>query len=184
MLDPYGDAAGGTAVALVNTLDLASGVDAMVDASSCAQLLSDGGWVLDAVSAPELRALRDLRPRLRMIFDATDERKAVLQLNRLLSENHALPQLTDHDGNWHFHYTQPGASLAVRVATTCAMALLTIMRTDGLTRFRICAAEECTNVLLDTSKNRSRRFCDAGTCRNRANVAAYRARLRARGQTA
>jgi predicted RNA-binding Zn ribbon-like protein len=30
-------------------------------------------------------------------------------------------------------------------------------------------------VLVDLSKNRSRRFCDSG-CGNRTNVAAYRAR--------
>ena len=178
--DAYGDAAGGTAVALVNTLDLATGGDALTDPESCAQLLRQGGWVFDSISASDLRALRELRPRLRVVFEASDERKAALQLNRLLSENQALPQLTDHDGAWHFHYTQPQASLAIRVATTCAMALLTIISRDGLARFSVCAAQECTNVLLDTSKNRSRRFCEAGSCRNRANVAAYRARQRAR----
>ena len=44
-----------------------------------------------------------------------------------------------------------------------------------LDRLRVCAADDCDDVLVDLSKNRSRRFCEAG-CGNRANVAAYRAR--------
>ena len=32
-------------------------------------------------------------------------------------------------------------------------------------------------VLVDLSKNRSRRFCDTGNCGNRQHVAAYRERL-------
>jgi predicted RNA-binding Zn ribbon-like protein len=55
------------------------------------------------------------------------------------------------------------------------MGLLDLVRSDELDRLRTCAAEDCDDVLVDLSKNRSRRFCDGG-CGNRANVAAYRAR--------
>jgi predicted RNA-binding Zn ribbon-like protein len=41
-----------------------------------------------------------------------------------------------------------------------------------LARLRFCAAGDCDNVLVDLSKNRSRRFCGL-TCANRVNVAAY-----------
>ena len=44
----------------------------------------------------------------------------------------------------------------------------------------LCAAPDCDFVVIDLSRNRSRRFCDSG-CGNRANVAAYRARRRATG---
>ncbi|MDT4918514.1 MAG: hypothetical protein QOH89_3214, partial [Pseudonocardiales bacterium] len=53
-----------------------------------------------------------------------------------------------------------------------------VIRGDELDRLRVCAASDCEDVLIDLSKNRSRRFCDSG-CGNRANVAAYRARLAA-----
>jgi predicted RNA-binding Zn ribbon-like protein len=33
-------------------------------------------------------------------------------------------------------------------------------------------------VLVDLSKNSSKRYCDTGNCGNRTNVAAYRARKR------
>ena len=42
-------------------------------------------------------------------------------------------------------------------------------------RLARCAADRCDDVLVDLSKNRSRRFCDT-SCANRTNVAAYRAR--------
>jgi predicted RNA-binding Zn ribbon-like protein len=59
-----------------------------------------------------------------------------------------------------------------------AMAFVDVIRTDELERLSVCAADDCECVLVDLSKNRSRRFCDRG-CGNRANVAAYRARKRA-----
>jgi predicted RNA-binding Zn ribbon-like protein len=40
----------------------------------------------------------------------------------------------------------------------------------------LCEAPDCQAVLVDLSRNRSRRFCDVNNCANRAHVAAYRAR--------
>jgi predicted RNA-binding Zn ribbon-like protein len=53
------------------------------------------------------------------------------------------------------------------------------VRDGELNRLRVCDMPDCGNVLVDLSKNRSRRFCDAG-CGNRAAVHAYRARKAAR----
>ena len=55
------------------------------------------------------------------------------------------------------------------------MALVDVVRTGALDRLRICAYPDCDDVLVDLSKNRSKRFCDGG-CGNRAAVSAYRAR--------
>jgi predicted RNA-binding Zn ribbon-like protein len=52
-----------------------------------------------------------------------------------------------------------------------------VIRTDELGRLQVCGAEDCADVYIDLSKNRSRRFCST-SCGNRANVAAYRARRR------
>ena len=46
---------------------------------------------------------------------------------------------------------------------------------EELSRLRVCAADDCDDVLVDLSRNRSRRYCDGG-CGNRVNVQAYRAR--------
>ena len=55
------------------------------------------------------------------------------------------------------------------------MAFVDVVRSGELSRLRICEYPNCGNVVVDLSKNRSKRFCDAG-CGNRAAVTAYRAR--------
>jgi len=104
------------------------------------------------------------------------EDEAVLLVNTLLRERSALPQLVAHDGwEYHIHATSPDAPLADRFAVDAAMAMADVIRTGELIRLRYCAADDCDNVLVDLSKNRSRRFCGL-TCANRTNVAAYRSR--------
>jgi predicted RNA-binding Zn ribbon-like protein len=123
----------------------------------------------------ELRQVRALRPRLRRLWHAdTDE--VVTIVNALLRESHALPQLIRHDDEpYHLHAVPRDAPLATRMAVEAAMAMADLVRMDELSRLRICDHPDCDNVLVDLSKNRSRRFCDAG-CGNRAAVTAYRAR--------
>ena len=55
------------------------------------------------------------------------------------------------------------------------MAVVDLIRSEELDRLKVCEADDCDDVLVDLSKNRSRRYCDGG-CGNRVNVAAYRAR--------
>ncbi|MEV0730996.1 CGNR zinc finger domain-containing protein [Polymorphospora sp. NPDC050346] len=130
----------------------------------------------------DLHAVRDLRPRLRRLWEA-DEDEVVTIVNALLREENALPRLVRHD-DWpyHLHATPDDAPLASRMAVEAAMALVDVVRAGELGRLRICAFPDCGNVLVDLSKNRSRRFCEAG-CGNRAAVSAYRARKAARRRT-
>jgi predicted RNA-binding Zn ribbon-like protein len=107
-----------------------------------------------------------------------DEDGAVRIVNRLLSDGHALPQLAKHDEwDYHIHATAPDAPLAERMAVEAAMAMSDVIRLKEMARLQVCAGGDCSDVFIDLSKNRSRRFCSA-TCGNRANVAAYRARQR------
>ncbi|GAB4051891.1 CGNR zinc finger domain-containing protein [Catellatospora paridis] len=123
----------------------------------------------------ELRAVQDLRPRLRRVWEA-DEDEVVQIVNALLRESNALPQLVKHDQwDYHLHATPSDAPLATRLAVEAAMALVDVVRSGELSRLRVCEYPDCGNVVVDLSKNRSKRFCDAG-CGNRAAVTAYRAR--------
>ncbi|WP_426514777.1 CGNR zinc finger domain-containing protein [Dactylosporangium sp. McL0621] len=123
----------------------------------------------------ELEAVRALRPRLRAVW-GTDEDTAVELVNAMLREGRALPQLVRHDGwDYHLHATDAAEPFAVRLMVEFAMAMVDVIRLGELDRLRVCAAEDCADVLVDLSKNRSRRFCESG-CGNRQNVAAYRAR--------
>jgi predicted RNA-binding Zn ribbon-like protein len=133
-----------------------------------------------AGDAAELAAVRTLRARLER-FWSLDEDGTVLLVNDLLREANALPQLVRHDGwDYHMHATSPLAPLAERMAVEAAMAMVDVVRSKELDRLRVCAADDCADVMVDLSKNRSRRFCDT-TCANRTNVAAFRARRAARG---
>jgi predicted RNA-binding Zn ribbon-like protein len=124
----------------------------------------------------ELDAVRALRGELEAIWHAGED-GAVEQVNRILRRARALPQLVRHDHwDWHLHATGPEAPLADRMATEAAMALADVIRSHELDRLRTCAAEDCGAVVLDLSRNRSKRFCDTGNCANRTHVKAYRAR--------
>ncbi|MGP9503449.1 CGNR zinc finger domain-containing protein [Specibacter sp. AOP5-B1-6] len=127
-------------------------------------------------SAAELAEVRDMRRELRTIFTA-GETTAASMVNALLARAQALPQLVRHDQwDWHLHATAPAAPLAQRMGVEAAMALADVIRGKELDRLKVCAAPDCCAVVIDLSKNRSRRYCDTGNCGNRAHVAAYRRR--------
>jgi predicted RNA-binding Zn ribbon-like protein len=127
----------------------------------------------------ELESVRVLRHRLRRFWTAANRDEAATLANEILAEADARPYLTRHDEwDWHLHVTRPDAPLADRIAAEAAMAFLDLIRADALDRLRICAADDCEDVLIDLSKNSSKRYCDTGNCGNRTNVAAYRARKR------
>ena len=167
-----------TAAALVNTAD--GEEEQLPDVAALQEFVRTWGWTgRRRNTLDELREVRDLRPRLRQVW-MVGERSAVAIVNGLLRDAGALPQLVKHDEwDYHLHATPPDAPLATRMAVEAAMALVDVIRTKELNRLRICDYPGCDNVLVDLSKNRSKRFCDAG-CGNRAAVAAYRARKSAR----
>jgi predicted RNA-binding Zn ribbon-like protein len=129
----------------------------------------------------ELHSVRALRGELERIWFA-EEDDAVGLVNAILRRTNALPQLVRHDEwDWHLHATPPEAPLEARMATEAAMALADVIRGHELERLRSCAAEDCDGVVLDLSRNRSKRFCDTGNCANRTHVKAYRARRAQKG---
>lgn len=170
-----------TAAALVNTA-VRGTRDAPEDALTTPEALHDfyveWGWTgrRDG-DATELRAVRALRPRLRAVWLAADDVEAVVgHVNELLRTGRALPQLVDHDDyGWHIHATDADATLAQRMQVEAAMALVDVVRAGELSRLRVCAAQDCDGVLVDLSRNRSRRYCEGG-CGNRVAAAAYRSR--------
>ncbi|MFI7588413.1 CGNR zinc finger domain-containing protein [Spongisporangium articulatum] len=125
----------------------------------------------------ELREVRAMRPRVHALWTAADKDAAVAVVNDLLRATNARPYLSRHDEwDWHLHVTDPTQPLAEQMGAEAAMAVADLIRADDLQRLRICEAPDCEAVLVDLSRNRSRRFCDTGNCGNRLNVAAYRAR--------
>jgi predicted RNA-binding Zn ribbon-like protein len=170
-----------TAAALVNTA-VGAFPDEQGDTLATLEALHEfyvgWGWTgrFDG-DAAELEQVRRLRDRLRGVWvRAEDEAAAVEAVNELLRDGRALPQLVDHDDyGWHIHATDADAPFARRVQVEAAMAFVDVIRAGELSRLRVCAADDCDDVLVDLSRNRSRRYCDGG-CGNRLAAAAYRSR--------
>jgi predicted RNA-binding Zn ribbon-like protein len=172
------------AAALVNTMPGSvpgdRDPDRLTTPEQLESLCREQGWTgrFDR-DATELEEVRSLRPRLRGFWEH-DEAGAVELVNELLAEAQAVPRLVDHDGvGWHVHATPADAPLARRMAVEAAIAVIDVVRAGELARLRVCEAADCDDVVVDLSRNRSRRFCEGG-CAARAHTAAYRAR-RARG---
>ena len=124
---------------------------------------------------PELLDVRQTRALLRRVW-SLDRDDAVIEVNRILREAKALPQLARHDvSDWHLHATVPDAPLGERMRVEAALALIDVIRSDEMRRLRICEADACTGLLLDLSRNGSKRFCGV-RCGNRTNMIAFRER--------
>jgi predicted RNA-binding Zn ribbon-like protein len=123
----------------------------------------------------ELRGVRQTRALLRRVW-SLDRDDAVAEVNQMLRAAKALPQLARHDSSdWHLHGTTPDAPLAERIQVEAALALIDVIRTDEMGRLRVCQATDCTGLLLDLSRNGSKRFCSV-RCGNRMNMIAFRER--------
>jgi predicted RNA-binding Zn ribbon-like protein len=161
------------AVALVNTLEPPDSLESVAELSAFFDRFDYTGRH-DRTRA-ELEDVRALRPRLRELLTA-DEEAAVGIVNALLEEHRAVPRLVRHPPlDWHIHAVPDDAPLATRIAVETAMAMIDVIREDELSRLGVCADTDCEALVLDLSRNRSKRFCSVA-CGNRNAVAAYRAR--------
>ncbi|PKZ42165.1 RNA-binding protein [Kytococcus schroeteri] len=166
------------AAALVNTAPGPRQGDLLPDTAALEAFEREWGWTgrFDDTEE-ELAEVRAVRDRLATFWRLDPEPAAGL-VNDLLAEYEARPRLVRHDDyGWHVHAVSDDAPLAARMAVEAALALADVLRADAWDRLATCAAEDCAGVLVDTSRNRSRRFCSTA-CGNRQAVARYRRRRR------
>lgn len=90
-----------------------------------------------------------------------------LALNRVV-QGQAPTQVLDQNGR-RIRRGDAGACL-VAVGQSCVELF---DRTDGAV-VRFCADDRCTHPFLDRSRNKLRRWCDMGTCGDRAKVRRHR----------
>src|SRR5487761_2744627 len=132
------------AAALVNTdADPFGGVDDLATLAALEDFVREWGWTGSRRrSRAELDEVRALRPALRRLWELGED------------------ELVRH-GEWpsHLHATPAHAPLADRMAVEAAMAFVDVVRQGELDRLRVCEAADCRDVLVDLSKNRSRRYC-------------------------
>jgi predicted RNA-binding Zn ribbon-like protein len=145
-------------------------------------LLSDRDWLVPLLVERDSRALRRFQRELREVFEAASDGEEALvvdRLNALLAKHPVTPYIAGHDSqSWHLHVSDRASSVADLLVAEALMGLAVIVCDFGATRPGVCQASGCDNVFVDTSPNRSRRYCSE-RCSSRANVAAYRARRKA-----
>ncbi|MEU4066755.1 CGNR zinc finger domain-containing protein [Streptomyces wedmorensis] len=175
------------AVRLVNTEEPARNKDTLTSVEVIRELFGPATQMARRVTDSDVTRFRSVRARLRAVFVAADEGDhtgAVDLLNSLLLEFPVSPQISGHDlldddgrPRWHMHLADHPSNPTAGYAAIAAMGLAFHLTEFGADRLGLCQAPPCRNAYLDTSTNRSRRYC-SDRCATRANVAAYRARKR------
>lgn len=135
-----------------------------------------------AQSAPEAairRAtdrVRDLLPRLTSLPD-TDVDTATTWVNAELTELDISPSLSAHDGaELHIHWTPSSATFDNQVLADILMAMAQDLCDNGTKRYGRCAANNCSHLFYDATRNGSRRFCSDPRCASRTHTADHRKR--------
>lgn len=142
-------------------------------------------WLVEAgLGVPErdpgvrdLERIRRLRGELREAFLACD----ASQVGEVVSE-----WLAHTPGRLQVDRTSLRPSFCPEVSTCRCLLVPALLDAldlarDDISRVRECAAPTCSYVYLDTSRNRSRRWCSMERCGSRAKAAAYYTRRRAAG---
>jgi predicted RNA-binding Zn ribbon-like protein len=130
----------------------------------------------------DVHEIRLLREQIRSVFEAADEDETHARLNQILAAAQVVPRVVrDQRGERKIYFAPREAPLARRIACDAGLGMA-IMLTSHPGRLKVCAADPCRNVFIDTTRNRCRRWC-SDACGGRVNVAAHRARLRAAAGT-
>ncbi|MFD0899920.1 CGNR zinc finger domain-containing protein [Actinomadura sediminis] len=184
------DAHAGPALLLrdfVNTLDIDAGADGLASPGDLAGWLAGHDLVPagTAASDGDLGTAIDLREGLRAALLRNHRRAAGEPAAPALP-----PELEDALGALPLRVTlASGPHPVLRPAAEAGTAAAGLARiaaaiadasADGTwPRLKVCHEDTCLWAFLDTSKNRSRAWCNMSTCGNRTKTRAYRARRRA-----
>jgi predicted RNA-binding Zn ribbon-like protein len=132
--------------------------------------------VAEQVTHQTLEQVRQLRTQLRNCWSANTFEEMALGLNPLLGQTSIIVQVEPYENDLSIRFDLPStASLLQRLTVECARGIIAVAHHYGIDRMRSCTAEPCRDVFVDTSRNKSRRFC-SDRCANRYNIAAFRDR--------
>ena len=120
----------------------------------------------------------ELRESLfKIIYDVINNKepheKMILTLNReysVANENRMLVYMNNKI-EWQFSKDPLKPDYLIWVIAESAVKLLS---SDLISRVKICAGDDCGWLFLDTSKNKSRHWCDMKDCGNVAKVRRFR----------
>ncbi|CAA9573212.1 MAG: hypothetical protein AVDCRST_MAG88-2547, partial [uncultured Thermomicrobiales bacterium] len=91
----------------------------------------------------------------------------------------ALPHARLRDTAAGFDWRWSGEAALERPLWPVVQSAVTLLTTQDLTRVKVCAStDSCGWLFLDTSRNRSRQWCDVAYCGNRARARRHYARTK------
>jgi predicted RNA-binding Zn ribbon-like protein len=176
-------------VELVNTLHWDDGepIELIGDRAGLAAWLEEHG-LPGRVEDAWLPALWSLREHARSIIKAVVAGQVpadadIEALRHAIAEPNGRLAFVEHpDGRAEVAFQVIGDE---RSATTCqiALSLAAFLATGDRLRLKLCANPSCGFAFLDTSTNRSRRWCFMRYCGNRLKARAFRRRRKAPAQT-
>jgi predicted RNA-binding Zn ribbon-like protein len=108
-------------------------------------------------------------------------KKLLHSLTATHAEMLATATLTPHGGNykWTWH---PKAELTAAILGPITFSALNLLVEADLSRIKQCRGNHCGWLFYDSTKNKSRQWCDMSVCGNRAKASALRARIRHENQ--
>lgn len=160
---------------LVNTLDVMDGTDTL-DLTQLGEFL-DRPEMCESPRAVEadLIPMRQLRQRVREVFEAKTGAEAAERINRILQHAQAIPYVGVHGAGPHMHVAPRRNDVAGWFGAVLAMGLAELVVRHGVDRFGVCSADDCRDVFIDVSRNHSRKHC-SDRCTNREGVRSFRKR--------
>jgi len=128
-------------------------------------------------AARELARARDFREALHAVFsarmeDGTVPKAAMERVNAEIGRALSHARLVPADG--HYHWGWDNTDMLEAPLWAVARDAGRLLTEGSAARLRECASDTCGWLFLDTTKNRSRRWCDMKGCGNRDKVRRYR----------
>jgi predicted RNA-binding Zn ribbon-like protein len=162
----------------------------VVDWARHAKILgpADAEWLHRAVDSDQELARRLLRRALELrdniyaiAVEVAARRPAPKAGVEALARTHAAclacAKLTPFEGRYVWSWT-PRESAVEAVLGPIALSALTTLTQGDLSRIKQCQGEKCGWLFFDTTKNKSRRWCEMEICGNRAKQRRHSARIR------
>jgi predicted RNA-binding Zn ribbon-like protein len=148
----------------------------------------DGEWMFSALAADEGLAMRFLKRALALreiIYalgvEVAARRRAPPDSVEALAHIHAAciakARLTPHGAGFVWSWAPQEAPIEA-VLGPIALSALTLLTQADLSRIKQCQGDHCGWLFLDTTKNKSRRWCEMEVCGNRAKQKRHQSRLR------
>ena len=145
------------------------------------RLLREGGRRPAAAARALSEAIRVREAIYRIFSNIVDGRSPapadLATLNADLSDALSRLQVVGKGGEFAWQWRSEGEALR-SILWPVVRSAAELLASRDLGYLRKCAAENCRWIFLDTTRNRSRRWCDMRVCGNRAKVRRHYQRLK------